>query len=541
MAQAFSSAKTKTTCIVKGALAPSFLNPVIEMCRGGPFSILCDEGNDSEDKNLAILVRMWDSNLGKPMTRFFAMPVCNIGTAEMLFQHIDSALATNGVSWSNVVGLESDTTNAMVGKRNSVLSRVKTKQPKVFSLGCVCHLANLCLLAGAKALPIDIDDFFVDLYYYFDKSAKRKEVYREFQEFTGVQALKIVKHCKTRWLSLERAVKRVLQQWDALHAYFDKEAETDRSARVLRLDGHLRSELTKLVFLFLEFALDALCKFNAVFQSSLPMLPSLQSEVTRLLNIFLARFLAHEAIRAVQDDLTTIDLNDPTIQVCDDNLSIGHKTWALLTEIDVDPAMKNVFFRGVRNFYKGVSAKIINKFTFDDHVLNDLVIVLPENQSSISSATVLRMARRFPAAVPEEELDELEHEVLDYMLMPPHQLPVVQHDNETTVNSEEICRYWHKIGSMETLDGSLRFQNLANLAKCLLALPHSNADTERVFSIVRKIVTDYRIEMEQSTLCALLACKLNSDCCYKLSTPTELLHKAKRATTEYNKAHCSKC
>ena len=48
----------------------------------------------------------------------------------------------------------------MMGKHNSVLSRVKVKQPSVFSIGCVCHLATLCLLVGVQELPVDIDNFF---------------------------------------------------------------------------------------------------------------------------------------------------------------------------------------------------------------------------------------------------------------------------------------------------------------------------------------------------------------------------------------------
>ena len=64
---------------------------------------------------------------------------------------------------------------------------------------------------------------------------------------------------------------------------------------------------------------------------------------------------------------------------------------------------------------------------------------------------------------------------------------------------------------MTTTDGSARFPNLSQLAKCILALPVSNAEAERVFSVIRIIVTDYRIQMDQSTLCALISCKLNSD------------------------------
>ena len=48
--------------------------------------------------------------------------------------------------------------------------------------------------------------------------------------------------------------------------FFDKEAEDDITARVARLDQHFKSPMTKLVMLFLEYALKSLCKhFNPVF------------------------------------------------------------------------------------------------------------------------------------------------------------------------------------------------------------------------------------------------------------------------------------
>jgi hypothetical protein len=334
------------------------------MCRNGPFSILCDEGSDCDDKNFAILVRFWDKNQEKPVTRFFDMPISNIADAATLFNHIDTALSTRGVPWANVVGFESDTTNVMVGKHNSVLSRVKSEQPKVFSLGCTCHLANLCLLSGVRNLPIDIDDFFVDLYYFFDKSAKRKHEFREFQEFTSTKELKIIKHCKTRWLSLEKVVKRVLVQWNALHAYFDKEAESNNAARVLRLNAHFKSHMTKLVLLFLEFALESMTKFNAAFQSSLPKLPALREEVLRLFRILLKRFLKTEFIKSAVDNFSSIEFT-PEKLIDDEYLGIGHKTWAYITE-EEDYFARNVkenFFSGVRNFYVATATTMVKNFS----------------------------------------------------------------------------------------------------------------------------------------------------------------------------------
>ena len=181
IAKAFRCAATKTTCIIKGALSPHFSEPVVALCQDHPFSIFCDEGNNTDNKNLAILVRIWDTNLGKPVTRFLDMSICNVGNAENIFDLIDAALDGKTIPWCNVVGFESDTANVMVGKHNSVLSRVKAKQPGVFSQGCVCHLANLCLLQGIKSLPVDVDDFFVDLFYYFDKSPSAKKNYVSFR------------------------------------------------------------------------------------------------------------------------------------------------------------------------------------------------------------------------------------------------------------------------------------------------------------------------------------------------------------------------
>ena len=53
VAQANGSAHTKTTCTVKGALHPHFVEPVIAQCKKCPLSTLCDEGNDNDKKKPA--------------------------------------------------------------------------------------------------------------------------------------------------------------------------------------------------------------------------------------------------------------------------------------------------------------------------------------------------------------------------------------------------------------------------------------------------------------------------------------------------------
>ena len=146
IAQHFSCGRTKTKAIITHALAPAVNALVAEACVKGPFSILCDGGNDKWDKKyFAIIVRYWDECLSKVVTRFLAVPVCNSATAQSLFDALEAELSSRSIPWKNTVGFASDSASVMVGVRNSVLSRVWKKQG---NLACVCHLAALSAASG---------------------------------------------------------------------------------------------------------------------------------------------------------------------------------------------------------------------------------------------------------------------------------------------------------------------------------------------------------------------------------------------------------
>lgn len=91
----------------------------------------------------------------------------------------------------------------------------------------MCHLAALCAAAALKKLPVSTDDLLIDIYYHFKHSAKRWSEYGEIlAEFSEIKPLRILKHCTTRWLSLERCIRSLIDQWPALYAYFDREADS---------------------------------------------------------------------------------------------------------------------------------------------------------------------------------------------------------------------------------------------------------------------------------------------------------------------------
>ena len=87
---------------------------------------------------------------------------------------------------------------------------------------------------------------------------------------------------------------------------------------------------------------------------------------------------------------------------------------------------------------------------------------------------------------------------------------------------------------MKSPMGEPKYVNLATLALELLAIPASNADSERVFSLVRRVKTDFRASLAPETLSSLIGChfNMNANCCQFDKIDDALIKKAKTWTLE---------
>ena len=102
---------------------------------------------------------------------------------------------------------------------------------------------------------------------------------------------------------------------------------------------------------------------------------------------------------------------------------------------------------------------------------------------------------------------------------------------------EENCdatSFWLKVHSQISPMGSPKYTNLSALALRLLAIPTSNADSERVFSLVCRIKTDFRSSLSPETVSALIGYHLNStgECCKAATFDESLLAEAKQCTRQ---------
>lgn len=172
-----------------------------------------------------------------------------------------------------------------------------------------------------------------------------------------------------------------------------------------------------------------------------------------------------------------------------------------------------------REFYeKGVS-KMLKIFPLSDDILKMVPAADPLQRDKYTATQVRDLASKL-MYTDSESLDAVYTEWSGYQL-----------DDTPQPPTYNIGNYWSQ--------AETQFPKLAALMKALLCIPHSNAQSERVFSMLKKIRTDQRSDLCKDSINSLLTVKQNSStCCHDTELSKELLVKCKRAAREYNRQHC---
>ena len=240
--------------------------------------------------------------------------------------------------------------------------------------------------------------------------------------------------------------------------------------------------------------------------------------------------LKRDVITAVGDNLHLLNLSNEN-QPSDENLGIGTRTWTDLVELEAEHDLKP-FFSAVRKFYVATINKMLQKFPFGDSLLKDLGILQPEKTASYSFDRVQYLAEGFlQLGLADVSIDQFREEFMDFTLSPLDLPSVSEYKAADDTLKARVGLFWSKVGKIRTLDGQERFGLLCKLMYGLLSIPCSNADSERGFSILRKIHTDQRSNLDQSTIITLMSIKFNSDnCCYDIELCEDLLSQCKHGT-----------
>ena len=475
----------------------------------------------------------------------------NCGTAAAIFEKIDSILCNNGIPWTNCIGFGVDNTSVNLGNRNSIMTRVREKNDECYFMGCPCHLIhNIACHASEifqKTCSLDVEDV---LYYWFDKSTKRKGILAEFCDFCD-EYKEIVRHVNVRWLSLEKAINRVLQVYPSLESYFKSENESQ--ARFGRLHTVFDNPMTEVSFLFYQSVLPTFNNINLLFQQEYPNIFLVAGAIREFFKQLLGKFVTIHAIKA-KADILEVDFNDLDNQLDDSKLVIGFTTRQKLRKLfddgDISELTKNKFYKAVRSFYIDAASQALKKLPFDDPVLSNSVFLNFEEKEDCSVNSVEYFCHKYSNVLKfqNSDMNKLQDQFLDYQLLKKQDIPkstweeaLVYEDREHGIKHYRMDSIWGYIGSLKTADHSLKFGLLSAVAKLVLTIPHSNAGEERVFSLIKQNKTPVRSRLDANgTLLSVIQVKLaNNTSCINWEPPSNILKTSKKATAEYNRAHSS--
>ena len=456
------------------------------------------------------------------------MPECDVAsTGENIFKLIDSELEKRDISWDNCMSFGADNAMVMQGLKEGTAGYINKKNSAVYVLGCPCHLIHLAAEKAAAQLPVPIEELLVDVFFYLDKSSKRKQGLKEFQDLCGVEMRKIVKHVSTRWLSLEKCIGRLLQQWPALLQYFESEQSkfghssktkstqstsknkathsrgSDMSTHSKEKPTHSGSSKVNSGFdlagyLFRQQNLakssqatkrpaaattqpktaatrpktcsTAATEANTLLQQDQPCIHVLHRTLTTQLKDLLNRFVKPEVINAAAE----VQFSQPGNQKSNEALFIVHNTRTFIADHpELEELQLAKVYSAVRAFYVKAVEYMVKKFPYKDPVLLNASVADMSTRDSADFNSIRYFRGRFPCLrMNAEEMDKLEGQFMTY------QTDVLP---ESITSCDRPDTQWHLMSQLKDGYGHLKYPLLCRVMLAILCIFHSNADCERIF------------------------------------------------------------
>ncbi|XP_076663723.1 protein FAM200A-like [Andrena cerasifolii] len=496
--------RSKISAIIQNVLDKSVILETTDILHGKFFSILIDETTDiSDTKLLWFLIRyVQEGQIHTYLLDSIRIKEC---TAENLHKCFLHSLNKYNLPVRNIVGVCVDNSNVMLGRQNSLISRLLADNEEISVFPCICHSMNLVTSHACKYLPPHVEEFLHSIYTYFSRNPKQQSPLEGMQDFISVANQKLLQPSRTRWLELSECVKRVLNQWPDLYTVFAEAVTEGKSKVASKIFRNFNCLYTKAYVQFLNYVLNIFIGINALFLSSKVLLHCLLPECLRLLRSLGGNFIKSEYIAA--PNIHEIDVYNEANLVPTRTIFIGAEAMTTINEIinsTLDGDQHIEFYTNVKKFYQSAFENIAKRLPFNEPFLNSLVFLSPhialditKHQNDQLNCILSKFKSKFNC-----------NNVLNEWRLLPFYFSREEKENLQLLS---IPKFWHQISNTKDISGKYIFKNISKLAQLCLSLPHSNADVKRLFSTVTEIKTKERNRLKPQTIAALTRIKLDLD------------------------------
>ncbi|XP_040070364.1 uncharacterized protein LOC115314038 [Ixodes scapularis] len=256
--------------------------------------------------------------------------------------------------------------------------------------------------------------------------------------------------------------------------------------------------VTEAYLQFLEYVLPLFNKLNALFQSKKNLIGILQEESQRLLRCLRQNFIKPEALQ----NLASIKPMDPRILLPLEEVYLGEKCKKVLNGFQAtEPSEAHNLRLRCLSFYQTAVVEVQKRLPIFAPFFTDVAFVRPATALSYEARrklpALLLLQERYKHLLPCPEAVQQE-----WRMLPAH----FPEDKKKELVTKTSAAFWCDISKLQTFDGKQEFADISTLAKLILSLPHSNADTERIFFMMSDVKTK-RNKLGPSSINAVLIVK----------------------------------
>jgi hypothetical protein len=500
--------RTKCTNIIKNVVGPYFLNDLLLDIGDKYYSLIIDESTDvTVLKMLGLVIRYFSQKHSRIVCTFLSLVHIENGTAECIVESIKGLLKKYNLDLQKLQGIGTDNASAMVGINGGVFKKLKEDIPHLVLVRCICHSLQLAVSSASETtLPRNIEYLIKETYNWFSNSSIRQLAYQQIYSVinNGEKPLKILQMAATRWISIEPAIKRILEQWDSLKAHFDivRIKENCYTSEILY---SMYKDLNNKVYLeFIYNIVNLVQATNKSFEASNADVTKLFVNLNNLyLTVVKSIVIPTAKINSIAEDFENR---------LDPNPYLGYAFEKACTDCSVSQHDKEIIKNRCFQLLIELAKQLKQRLCDNIKILEKMQYFSVTECLKPNKMPITDIACQFYANP--QTISKIEYQWNSLQLIP-----------WSEIHNTEL--FWIEVKNYRDASNENPFQNLVDVALRILCLPHSNAEVERVFSSMNIVKNKIRNRMKLDLLNNILNIKYGlkriGKCCNSFNLPDEVL------------------
>lgn len=496
--------------LIKNVLAPHFINLIVKDLGTQHYSLLLVESTDiSVVKMLGVSIRYFSQGSKQIIATFLGLVELDDGTANSIVNAIKALLSHLNINIKKLIGIGTDNATVMTGVNNGVHALLKTAtgNQHFVLVRCVCNSLQLAMShASTETLPRNIDFLIRETYNWFSHSSNRRIFYkRMFQTINGgTTSLTITQMCNTRWISIEPAVSRILDQWLELKLLFEVARRDEHCYMADMLYSMYNDPANHLYLLYLKPIVQEVQVVNKLFEGNDVDPIKLYKDLIGLVESIGRRIVNPTARVDILEDNIESYLNPKPY--------MGFVFENKLSEYQLPLDLANQLRQRCINFTLKLVLELRARLPINFKVLEKVSMFSVEETLKVVKPCIAQVAVEFGANA----------QVIEKLIS--QWRNIVHLRWESTAST---VAFWNEVMMYKDAAGNNPFKELTEFVISILSLPHSNAEIERVFSQMNVVKTKLRNRLSVTTLNAILyirfGLKKEGKCCHSYTVPEDVL------------------